>query len=99
MSSDFNNWPPPRRRWRISVQDLIDGGLLEPGQEICFSRRNVRAQITSGGTVLFNGREYTSLSTAAKGVYGTSLNGWTAWGVGSNEGWIPLAHLRKRLEG
>jgi hypothetical protein len=98
MSPAASDWPPPRRKWRASLQDLLNEGLLQPGQEIRFARRDVHAQVTSKGTVLLNGTEYQSLSTAAKNVSGTSRNGWIAWGVLTKEdSWIPLAHLRKSL--
>lgn len=98
MPPAASDWPPPRRKWSVSLQDLLNEGLLQPGQEIRFERRDVHAQVTSKGTVLFNGKEYTSLSTAAKNVSGTSLNGWIVWGVlTKEESWIPLTHLRKRL--
>ena len=62
-------------------------------------RNDVRAQITHKGTVLLNGVEYKSLSSAAKSINGTSLNGWLVWGVVQTDKaqWIPLAVLREAL--
>ena len=98
MSPEAEDRPPPRRRWTISLQDLVDNGLLQPGQEIRFEWRDIRAQVTSKGTVMFNGTEYPTLSAAAKSVRGTSLNGWLNWGVQTNGGrWMPLADLREKL--
>jgi hypothetical protein len=86
------------RQWRVSLQDLIDEGLVEPGQHLRFARRDIHAEVTSKGTVLFNGKEYTSLSTAAKIASGASTNGWLAWRVQTSEGsWVSLAELRKNL--
>jgi hypothetical protein len=90
------------RRWhsRVTLKDLIDAGLLRPGQELQFGRRvDVRAQVTPQGTVLFKGVYYASPSSAGASVNGTSVNGWVAWRLQEkNANWITLADLRSRLQ-
>ena len=89
----------PPRRSKVSLKDLIEAGLLRAGQELHFARhQDVRAKVTSRGTLMFNGIEYTSPSSAASDVNGTSLNGWTAWVLTEGSTRIKLADLRNRMQ-
>jgi hypothetical protein len=89
-----------RNRSKVSIQDLVKNGLLEPGEELrFFGGDGAQAEVTPQGTVLFNGVEHRSLSSAAHAIRGTSLNGWTAWRVRTgHQGWIAIAELRHQLE-
>jgi len=83
----------------VTIRDLLDAGLLKPGQELRFSgHEDIRANVTSSGTVRFRGVEYRSPSMAAKAVRGTSLNGWFVWRAKSAGQWIRLRDLRKQLQ-
>ncbi len=83
----------------VSLADLIQRQLLQPGQELSFRRSTeTKAHVTAQGTVTFDGKEYGSLSTAARAAAGgTSTNGWTAWQAKVGDRWLPLAELRKQL--
>lgn len=98
--ADQQNGQSAGRRSRVSVKDLIDAGLLKPSDELQFAGRNdIRARVTPQGKVLLKGVEYSSPSSAASSVTGTSLNGWVIWRIrsGSPER-ITLADLRSRLQ-
>jgi Restriction Enzyme Adenine Methylase Associated len=83
----------------VSLSDLLQAGLLRPGQKLWFRRkREIRAEVTASGTIRLAGREYTSPSTAGKAAsQGSSTNGWVAWYVKEGDEWTDLAALRERL--
>lgn len=83
----------------VSLADLIRKGLLHPGQELSFRRSSdTKGQVTSAGTISFQGRGYSSPSTAARAAAGgTSTNGWTAWYVSTPDGMVTLAGLREQV--
>jgi hypothetical protein len=81
----------------VSVSDLVKAGLLQPGQSRNFRKRSdCTAAVTNHGTLLFNGREFTSPSTAALAACGTTTNGWLAWYAGDATP-THLAQLRAQL--
>lgn len=76
----------------VSVQDLIDAGLIAPPLllECTYKGVKLTAEINGQGKVVFDGKEYASLSMAGgmarKTVIGApadrpypSTNGWTFW--------------------
>ncbi len=65
----------------IGISDLIAKGLIKPPLKIYrnYKGRTFNAEITQRGTVLINREEYSSLSTAASKLTGTSINGWIWW--------------------
>jgi hypothetical protein len=85
-------------RSSVSLTDLIHAGLLRPGQRLVFRKADgPGAEITSLGTIRYQGKEYPSLSTAAKAASGgTSTNGWLAWCVKDGDSLTSLAKLRDR---
>ena len=86
-----------RGRSAVSIADLIRAGLLQPGQSLSFRRSNVTAVVSGSGTLILEGVEYGSPSTAAKVAGGgSSTNGWIAWSVDSASGSQTLAALRDR---
>jgi Restriction Enzyme Adenine Methylase Associated len=100
MAQGSSQQDSPGKRSKVSVKDLIDAGLLQPSQELQFgSRSNIRAKVTSRGTILFKGVEYSSPSPAASQVNGTSINGWVTWRFKTRDaGWVTLSDLRSRAE-
>src|SRR5271166_2635888 len=84
----------------ISIKDLLDAGLIQPGQELRFQGRiEAKATVTPTGAISFQGVDYRTLSGAASAVRGTSRNGWTAWRVQTDRNaWVTLSELRSRLQ-
>ncbi|MGI5132964.1 CBS domain-containing protein [Pseudonocardia sp. CA-107938] len=69
---------------RVAVRDLIGAGLLTVGQTLMFDRPRVgrrhTAVVEKGGTLLVDGRSYTTPSRAAATAAGmAAVDGWTAW--------------------
>ena len=81
----------------VSLSDLVTAGLLRPGQELFFRGGTRIARVTSAGGVTFEGRNFTSPSTAARAASGTSTNGWLAWHVNDGGRRATLAALRDRF--
>ncbi|MEV4519210.1 CBS domain-containing protein [Micromonospora tulbaghiae] len=86
---------------RVRVMDLVEAGLLSPGQELVFERPRIgevyRAAVTQGGRIkVADGQEYSSPSRAAVEVSGAvAMDGWYTWRVGDNG---PLLYqLRQQL--
>ena len=84
---------------RVSVEDLIDAGLLTAGQKI-FARAakqfGQEALIAEDGGIFASGHRYPSLSAAARSVTnGQSVNGWWFW-VTNLESMTALSELRDR---
>jgi hypothetical protein len=89
-----------RGRSSVSLMDLIDAGLIQPGQTLQFTHReDTQAQVTPHGTVLFRGVEYNSLSAAGKAVTNTAVNGWEAWRIksGGQDG-VKVSELRDMVK-
>ena len=85
-----------RGRSEVSLMDLIDARLIRPGQTLRFnSREDTLAEVTSQGTVLYQGVEYSSLSAAGSAVTNKAVNGWLAWQIKFGDtDWIRISELR-----
>jgi hypothetical protein len=86
---------------RLRVGDLLDGGVLQPEQELVWRRPRVgqeyRATVTEAGQIrLDDGRTFSSPSRAAMEAANIpSYDGWYAWRLGA--GGPTLHGLRERL--
>ena len=87
------------QRSDISLLDLLDLGLLPPGQKLVLVRREgpaVNATITDRGTIVCKGTEFKSRTTAAKAIKGYCVNGWEAWRIPQDNGTVSLDTLRQQ---
>jgi restriction endonuclease Mrr len=83
---------------KVSVLDLIDAGMLAPGDEITFEPRKgevYTGQIGRAGELVFDGKEFSKPSSAASTLAGNSLNGWEYIKVKGR----PLSEYRQQVEG
>lgn len=94
------------KTYNISVYDLVQAGLLEPGQELFMSykprtgeeRREYKAVIDEDGNFHVLGEKYSSPSYAAlaglqdAGSDRKTVNGWTSWRTSEGK---TLADLRE----
>ncbi len=75
---------------KMGLSLLIDKGMLNPGQIIWGKFRNQRfeAMILNNGRIRLSnsGKEFNSLSMAAKEIVGYNINGWRWWKTTSNAG-------------
>jgi hypothetical protein len=90
----------PRKRSKVSLMDLINAQLIRPGQLLQFhQRRDIQAQVTPRGTVLFQGLEYKTLSEAGRVATGHETNGWDRWYLKSDgDSLTKIAEIRRELE-
>lgn len=95
--------PPPKRprRFSVSLVDLLQAGLLVPGEELRSVRKasaDVRAHLRPDGHVEVGGEAHGSLSRAAIAVSGNvSEPGWEFWTVERDGARVTLYQLRQRL--
>lgn len=87
---------------RISLSDLLEAGLLEPGEPLVWDRPRVsqtyKAEVLPNGLIrLADGREYTTPSRAAMDAAKIpAYDGWLAWRL-PRRGNRPLDDLRAQL--
>lgn len=83
------------------VIDLVDRGLLRPGQELIWNRRVAKqvhiAIVNQDGTIsTADGVKHKTPSGAAKHLNGNKpVDGWLAWKIKSSL--VSLADLRAKL--
>ena len=89
--------PDPRQRARIPFGNLIENGLLEPGQTLFFgSKGEQTASVLADGTLAYNGQRG-SIHQIAKMIRGTPANGWQLWYYWDKETSqrLPIDNLRE----
>jgi Protein of unknown function DUF262/Protein of unknown function (DUF1524)/Restriction Enzyme Adenine Methylase Associated len=98
----------PKAVHNVSLRDLIAWSVLHPPFEIRHTLRGrlLVARIIEDGTVVWNGRKFDTLSSAARAACAsvtgqeTELNGWAFWTfVDADERYRPLSTLRDRYYG
>jgi len=71
--------PNPRQRERIPFGNLVESGLLEPGQLLYFGAEGeVTARVLSDGMLSFNGQRG-SIHQIARRIREGPSNGWKCW--------------------
>jgi hypothetical protein len=74
----------------VSIKDLLDAGLLKPGQQLVSSagkHAGRRAIVAQDGWLEVEGKRYESPSGAAKAATKRrAINGWWFWRVGTPDG-------------
>lgn len=71
--------PNPRRQERIPFGNLIENGLLEPGQLLFFGAQgDISARVLANGKLSFNGQQG-SIHQIAKIIKNGPSNGWNLW--------------------
>lgn len=89
------------RRSRITIADLLGGGLVNAGDvwSLNTAGTTVQAQITPDGGVLVGGEVLASPSAAAQKATGwAACDGWTLWKYTDTDGSTkPVDELRKKL--
>ncbi len=89
-----------RQHYTETVKDLIESGLLAPGQELLTTTpgRTERATALASGAIRFGGSDFDTLSAAAKAVTGNiSEPGWDFWAIEEDGRRVTFFMLRERL--
>ncbi len=93
--------PKKPRQFSETVSDLLDAGLLVPGDGLYPVRkalRKARAKLQPDGRLELNGDVYGSLSASAVAVSGNKAEpGWNFWAVERDGTLISLYDLREQL--
>lgn len=102
---DLNAEMGTLRDWRSilaamgALKPLIDGGLLQIGEQLQLRRRNGQPTIATvepdGSMVFGSGERFKSPSAAAKSIVKRPVNGWDAWRTGKG---IRLSDVRALIE-
>ena len=86
------------QRTNVSLKMLIEGGILNAGQEIVCRNSKIKGCINSDGSITLdiNGskRDFEYLSGAARFIEKISLNGWLYWHVITNGKKQPIGIFR-----
>jgi hypothetical protein len=82
----------------IGLAELVKAGALTPGRLTSTNGAwPASAELTTSGTIRYDGQEYASPSTAASAVKGGgSANGWEFWASVTASGNVPLGVARSR---
>lgn len=71
--------PDPRQRQRIPFGNLVESGLLEPGQTLYYGKEGtITAKILADGNLSYNGSRG-SIHQIAKKIREGPSNGWKCW--------------------
>lgn len=85
--------------YSVSLGDLINAGLVRPGDRLVSvsSTWPATAVVNAGGTIVFNGQSYPSMSAAAQAARdGGVANGWDFWALQASDGTTRLSTIRKQ---
>lgn len=84
---------------RIPFGNLLEAGLLQPGQELYFRRDRQRAaRIRADGAVMLNGFTGSIHRVGSQLMNGSPCNGWEHWYFEDAEGDLhPIDELRQKL--
>lgn len=94
--------PVSAPRYTGPLADLMEAGLLKPGDKLAFHQRRAkrtgRARVLSDGQLAVQGcsTAFSSPSKAAEAVTHNVINGWKLWRIDDGEG-PTLDELRDRL--
>lgn len=91
-----------KRHYGISLRELLDAGLLHPGESLVLATSTkalTTATLTPNGTIWWQERTYETPSHPdfAALMGRQSLNGWTSWFVERPDGRRSLADIRSML--
>lgn len=88
----------PQRFYGVSLKDLLDAGMLVPGQALVGTRNGVTCSatvMTDGQIELEDGRREESPSTAGAAALATkACNGWYFWQADTSRGLLRLTRIR-----
>jgi DNA modification methylase len=84
---------------RVPFIQLLEIGLLQPGQQLSFDKKNIRAIITADGALEY-AQQRGSIHKIGTQISGAPCNGWEHWYFQDAAGaWQPIETLRQRVRG
>jgi site-specific DNA-methyltransferase (adenine-specific) len=91
--------PDPRRRPRVPFSELVERGLIQPGQRVYFRDRDeAAATVTADGRLRYDD-QIGSIHQIGRAIQGTPINGWQHWYVDipGKARRVPIDQLRERV--
>ncbi|WP_339746643.1 site-specific DNA-methyltransferase [uncultured Maricaulis sp.] len=88
---------PSRMRLRIIFGDLVERGLVRPGDTLWSADGRFSAVVLADGTVVADGTSGSIHQVGAKLQGASSCNGWLFWHLESGKGTLPIAALRDQI--
>jgi modification methylase len=86
-----------RRQRRVPFAQLVELGLVQPGESLYFeSEAGTQARVKPDGRLVINGFEGSIHQTGRHLAGGSPCNGWTSWHYRTNDGALrPIDELRQ----
>lgn len=81
---------------RLPFVQLVECGLLQPGQRLRLAKTEHYASVMADGALLYE-HGHGSIHKVASHFYGAPANGWTSWLYHDGAGWQAIDTLRQRL--
>lgn len=86
----------PRLR-RVPFVQLVETGLLQPGQQLFFDKKNISAVVTADGALIYQ-EERGSIHKIGSQFSGAPCNGWEHWYFRDSNGVLqPIEVLRQQV--
>jgi len=89
--------PEKRQEPRVAFGELVERGMLQPGDELYDVRRRVVARVHADGSIAARGARGSIHQIGAKVQNAPACNGWTFWHTKSTAGYVPIDALRERV--
>jgi len=98
LSKDVTKRPTPKREQkRVSFMQVIEAGLLVPGDILFDAKRKHKAIVRPDGTVELQGKCLSIHKAGAMALGAKSCNGWDFWHVGINQDLVNIDTLRDKV--
>jgi modification methylase len=82
---------------RIPFGNLIERGLLAPGEVLCDSGQRFTARVRADGSLISSEHRGSIHFVAARVQGAPACNGWAFWYARRNGGLVPIDHFRQQL--
>ncbi len=106
-ASDLKPTPSPRTAPRVAFGQLVETGLIRPGEKLYSSKlkRSAKiARVKADGSIELQGKTKKAVPQQGSihkiGAYAQNAqacNGWTYWHVETDDGLEPIDHLRSKI--
>jgi len=89
--------PTKRDAPRIPFGNLVERGLLSPGEVLCDSAQRFTARVRADGSLISSEHRGSIHSVAALVQGAPACNGWVFWFARRNGNLVPIDHFRQQL--
>ena len=96
-SGDVVTLESRREAPRIPFGNLVERGLLSPGEVLCDSAQRFTARVRADGSLISSEHRGSIHSVAALVQGAPACNGWVFWFARRNGNLVPIDHFRQQL--